>query len=67
MKKKKKKKKIKTEKEAASQGWGTSPRYSRTPLIAGALPVWFAGVIIVPGEPNRWCAGNNMGPAIRGT
>jgi hypothetical protein len=44
----------------ASQGWGTSPRYSRTHLIAGAPPIWFAGGIIVPGERNKWCAGNKM-------
>jgi hypothetical protein len=51
----------------ASQGWGTSPRYSWAHLIAGAPPVWFAGGIIVPGEPIMWCAGNKVGPAIAGT
>jgi hypothetical protein len=41
-----------------------SPRYSWAHLIAGAPHVWFAGGIVVPGEPNRRCAGNKVGPAI---
>jgi hypothetical protein len=47
----------------ASQVGGQVPGIAGD-LIAGAPHAWFAGGIVVPGEPNRRCAGNKVGPAI---
>jgi hypothetical protein len=43
------------------------PGYSCAKIIAGAPGPWFAGGLLVPGEPGTRCADNNLGTGVTRT